>query len=44
MTPFKTFLNYPAFGHRGESNHLPSETQPDMTMSLQELLNRHTRG
>lgn len=44
MTPFKTFLNFPHFGPNPELNTQKSETVPDMTMSLSELLQRHTRG
>jgi hypothetical protein len=44
MTPFKTFLNFPHFGPNPELNTLKSETVPDMTMTLAELLQRHTRG
>lgn len=44
MTIHRTFLNYREEGPRKEVNTLPSETQPDMTMSLQQLLERHTKG
>jgi hypothetical protein len=42
MKKFVNNLNYvpPA----GEVNDLPSETQPEMTLSLRELLSRYTRG
>lgn len=39
-----TWLNTPEIDFVGEVNTEPSMTQPDMTMSLQELLERHTRG
>lgn len=44
MTIHRTFLNYREEGPQKEVNTLPSETQPDMTMSLQQLLERHTKG
>lgn len=40
----KTSGNYRQFPARGEKNFKPSLTVPDQTMSLRELLHRHTRG
>lgn len=39
-----TWLNHQETGPQEEINNLPSQTQPDMTMSLEQLLVRHTRG
>lgn len=39
-----TWLNHQETGAQEELNNLPSETQPDMTMSLEQLLIRHTKG
>lgn len=44
MTVHKTWLNWQEEGPNTEKNTLPSETQPDMAMSLQDLLERHVRG
>lgn len=45
MNPLiQTFMTYKEVGPETEVNNLPSETQPDMTLSLQELLERHVRG
>lgn len=45
MNPLiQTGMTYRETGPQLEKNDLPSETQPDMTMSLQELLERHVRG
>lgn len=30
--------------HTGELNNLPSKTVPDQTMSIKDILDRHTRG
>lgn len=43
-TQFKTWLNHREEGPDTETNTLPSETQPDMTLSLKDLLERHVRG
>lgn len=46
MTKFKTksWANAHEFKPKGETNKQPSLTVPDQTMSLRELLHRHTRG
>lgn len=41
---FKTQYNAQDFKQRGEINYMPSKTIPDQTMSIRELLQRHTRG
>lgn len=43
-TLFKTWLNWPEEGPDTEVNNDPSETQPDMVMSLHELLDRARGG
>lgn len=43
-TLFKTWLNWLEEGPDTEVNNLPSETQPDMVMSLGELLDRARGG
>lgn len=43
-TLHRTFLNYKETRIIGEINTMPSETQPDMTLSLAELIERHVRG
>lgn len=43
-TIFKTWLNWPEEGPDTEVNNEPSETQPDMVMSLNELLERARGG
>lgn len=42
MKNFVNNLNYKPVA--GEINDLPSETQPEMTLSLRDLLSRYTRG
>lgn len=37
-------LNYNYLDHDGEINNLPSETVPDETMSIREILERYARG
>ena len=44
MTIFNTWLNWQETGPDEEVNTLPSETQPDMVMSLHELLDRSRGG
>lgn len=44
MKKFKNSFEYNHIDRDGEVNSLPSLTQPEMTMSLKELLNRYTRG
>lgn len=43
-TIFKTWLNWPEEGAEMEVNTLPSETQPDMVMTLEEMLIRSRNG
>lgn len=43
-TLFRTWLNYREIGPDLEKNTLPSETEPDMTLSLRELLDRYAKG
>lgn len=43
-TLHRTFLNWKETGPDTEKNSGISQTQPDMTLSLQELLERHVRG
>lgn len=43
-TIFKTWLNHREEEADVEINTLQSETQPDMVIGLQELLDRHTQG
>lgn len=43
-TIFKTYLNWPEEGVDLEINNDPSETQPDMVMSLEDLLERSRGG
>lgn len=43
-TIFRTYLNWPEEGPDMEVNTEPSMTQPDMVMSLEDLLNRSRNG
>lgn len=42
--PFKTQYNAKAFPDPGEKNNLPSETIPDQSMSISEILRRFAQG
>lgn len=44
MTRFKTFLNFREESPRGETNTLPSLTQPDEVLTIRQMLERHVRG
>lgn len=44
MKRIKNSLNSDLFPTDGETNELPSLTVPDQSMSVRELLERHTRG
>ncbi|MEM2002479.1 MAG: hypothetical protein QXT77_07540 [Candidatus Methanomethylicaceae archaeon] len=44
MKKFKNAFDYDPKDIKNEVNESPSMTVPDMTMSLQELLKRYTRG
>lgn len=40
----KNMLNFDHQQEKGEVNNMPSETVPDQSMSIQEILLRHSRG
>ena len=44
MRQIKHWLNYTPDPSKQESNKQPSETIPSQTLSIQEILERHTRG
>lgn len=44
MKKIKTWLNFKDFAKDYEVNTMPSETVPDQTMSVSEILNRYARG
>lgn len=43
-TPFFTQFNPNKVERAGEFNQLPSATEPDLSLSLEQLLKHHTRG
>lgn len=43
-TPYRTHRTAKLKREKGEVNTLPSQTQPDMSMTIQEILVRHTLG
>lgn len=44
MKKIRNSLNYCCGDFRGEVNNLPSQTVPDLTLSVQQIYQRFTRG